>query len=136
MAEPATTTKSKGIRRLQIGLNLLVQLILIFFLVSAVNWVGFRHYKRWDVSRNQKYTLSDKTKQVVKGLKKPVKMIVFFTSGSDVLSDLERAMREHVAATESANGALTTLESPKQQTVATLDRHVHDRHAGAFERAL
>src|SRR5947208_562417 len=40
------TTKPKRIQRLQIGLNLVVQLILIFFLVSAVNWIGFRHYKR------------------------------------------------------------------------------------------
>src|SRR5713226_4761483 len=36
MAEAATTTRPKGIQRLQIGLNVLVQLILIFFLFSAV----------------------------------------------------------------------------------------------------
>jgi len=42
MAEAATTRKTKGIRRLQIGLNVLVQLMLIFFLISAVNWIGFR----------------------------------------------------------------------------------------------
>ncbi len=61
MANPADKAKPRKIHRLQIGLNLLVQLILIFFLVTAVNWIGFRHYKRWDVSRDQKYALSDKT---------------------------------------------------------------------------
>jgi hypothetical protein len=41
-------------------------------------------------------------------------------------ADLVRAMREHVKGAEAPNGALTTLESSKQQTLATLDRHVHD----------
>jgi hypothetical protein len=41
-------------------------------------------------------------------------------------ADLVRATREHINATESPNGALTTLESSKQQTVATLDRHVQE----------
>ena len=44
MADPAQKPKPKKIQRLQIGLNLLVQLILIFFLLSAVYWIGFRHY--------------------------------------------------------------------------------------------
>src|SRR5260370_9692419 len=50
MADPADKAKPKKIHRLQIGLNVLVQPILTFFLVPAVNWLGFRHYKPWDVS--------------------------------------------------------------------------------------
>ncbi|MEY2543516.1 MAG: hypothetical protein QOE81_977, partial [Verrucomicrobiota bacterium] len=46
MADVTGKPKPKKIQRLQIGLNVLVQFILIFFLVSAVNWIGFRHYKR------------------------------------------------------------------------------------------
>jgi hypothetical protein len=40
----------------------------------------------------------------------------------DVLRNLSRALRQHIANTESAGGALTTL---KQQTLATLDHSVH-----------
>src|SRR6266516_2809741 len=76
MAE--VTTKPKKIQRLQIGLNLLVQLILIFFLIIAVNWIGFRHYKRWDVSRDQKYALSDKTKRFLNTIKGKVRINVLF----------------------------------------------------------
>jgi gliding motility-associatede transport system auxiliary component len=83
------------IHRLQIGTNVLVQIIATVLIFGMVNYLAFNHFKRWDVSRNQKYTLSDKTKLVVKGLKKPVKMIVFFTSGSDVLSDLENLLKEY-----------------------------------------
>lgn len=45
------------------------------------------------------------------------------------LEVLLRAIREHVTLAESPNGALATLASPHQDTVATLDRRVkHLRH--------
>src|SRR5437588_12153247 len=95
MAGPATTTKSKGIRRLQIGLNLLVQLILIFFLVSAVNWFGFRHYKRWDVSRDQKYALSDKTKRFLSTIKGKIRITVFFSPTTPISGDVASLLTEY-----------------------------------------
>src|SRR5438105_15090883 len=78
MPEVAEKPKAKGIQRLQIGVNVLAQLILIFFLFCAVNWIGFRHYKRWDVSRDQKYALSDKTKRFLDSIKGKMRVTVFF----------------------------------------------------------
>src|SRR5438093_7963213 len=92
MAE--VTTKPKKIQRLQIGLNLLVQLILIFFLVSAINWIGFRHYKRWDVSRDQKYALSDKTKSFLNSTKGKVRIKVFFSPNTQISGDVLRLLNE------------------------------------------
>src|SRR5438105_14739917 len=87
-------TKPKKIQRLQIGLNLLVQLILIFFLVSAVNWLGFRHYKRWDVSRDQKYALSDKTKRFLNTIKGKVRITVFFSPNTPITVDVQNLLTE------------------------------------------
>ncbi len=94
MADPAKT-KPKKIRRLQIGLNLLLQLILIFFLVSAVNWFGFRHYKRWDVSRDQKYALSDKTKRFLDTIKGKVRITVFFAPTTPITTDVANLLTEY-----------------------------------------
>src|SRR5437588_7198181 len=88
-------TKPKKIQRLQIGLNLLVQLILIFFLVSAVNWLGFRHYKRWDVSRDQKYALSDKTKRFLNSIKGKVRITVFFSPNTPISGDVASLLTEY-----------------------------------------
>jgi hypothetical protein len=33
--------------------------VLILFVVAMVNSFAFRHYARWDFSRDQKYALSD-----------------------------------------------------------------------------
>src|SRR5205809_7275243 len=95
MADATTTTKAKGIQRLQIGLNLLVQLILIFFLIIAVNWIGFRHYKRWDFSRDQKYALSDKTKRFLNTIKGKVKIIVFFSPNVPIANDVQNLLTEY-----------------------------------------
>src|SRR2546425_10659287 len=89
------TTKPKRIQRLQIGLNLVVQLILIFFLVSAVNWIGFRHYKRWDVSREQKYALSDKTKRFLNTIKGKVRITVFFSPNTPIAVDVQNLLTEY-----------------------------------------
>src|ERR1700736_5973301 len=95
MAEVTEKAKPKKIHRFQIGLNVLVQLILIFFLVSAVNWIGFRHYKRWDVSRDQKYTLSDKTKRFLHTIKGTVRITVFFSPSAPVSADVSSLLTEY-----------------------------------------
>src|SRR6266404_4749957 len=95
MAEPETKTKRKGIQRLQIGLNLLVQLILIFFLLVSVNWIGFRNYKRWDVSRDQKYALSDKTKRFLNSIKGKMRITVLFSPNTPISGDVANLLTEY-----------------------------------------
>jgi len=87
--------KPKKIQRLQIGLNILVQLVLIFFLITAVNWIGFRHYKRWDVSRDQKYALSDKTKRFLDSIKGKVRITVFFSPNTPISGDVASLLTEY-----------------------------------------
>src|SRR5437667_1840189 len=89
------TTKPKRIQRLQIGLNLVVQLILIFFLVSAVNWLAFRHYKRWDFSRDQKYALSDKTKRFLDSIKGKIRVTIFFAPTTPITADVQNLLTEY-----------------------------------------
>jgi hypothetical protein len=66
------------IKRFQIGLNVIVQVVILTVIVLFVNYVSFRHFKRWDFSRSQKFALSSQTTTLLKSLTKPVKAIVFF----------------------------------------------------------
>lgn len=95
MADATEKPKPKKIQRLQIGLNLLIQFILIFFLLSAVNWIGFRHYKRWDFSRDQKYALSDKTKRFLNTIKGKVRITVFFSPTTPISGDVSSLLTEY-----------------------------------------
>ena len=40
---------------LQIGLNVIVQIGIVLVLAAMVNYLGFEHYRRWDLSRDKKY---------------------------------------------------------------------------------
>ena len=98
LQEPPTETrptKTVAIKRLQIGVNVIIQLIVVALLVGMVNYLSFNHFKRWDLSRSQKYVLSDQTKRLLTGLKKPVHAVVFFASGSEIYVDAVALLREY-----------------------------------------
>jgi ABC-type uncharacterized transport system involved in gliding motility auxiliary subunit len=52
--------------------------VLVFLgILIAVNYLSFRQNKRWDLTKNQQYTLSDQTVKLLKNLDSPVKFLVF-----------------------------------------------------------
>src|SRR6266480_235450 len=93
----ALTREKKVIRisRFQIGVNVVVQMALLLALVLMANYLSFNHFKRWDFSRNQKYLLTDQTKQLLAGLKKPVKAVMYFSSAQDIYGDVDALLREY-----------------------------------------
>jgi ABC-2 type transport system permease protein len=95
MPDEATKPGPKKIGRLQIGFNVLVQVILALFLIAMVNSLAFRHYKRWDFSRDQKYALSDKTKRFLQTIKGKVRITVFFSPNTPITSDVQSLLTEY-----------------------------------------
>ena len=92
--EPRTRRKTK-IGRVRIGLNVVVQIVLILFLAAMVNSLAFKHYKRWDLSRDQKYALSDKTKRFLNSLKGKMRITVFFSPSTPITSDVQNLLTEY-----------------------------------------
>src|SRR5213075_2057675 len=87
--------RSKKIHRVQIGFNVLAQIVLILFLAVMVNSIAFKHYKRWDFSREQKYALSDKTKRFLKTLKSKMRVTVFFSPNTPIAADVQNLLTEY-----------------------------------------
>src|ERR1044071_4196040 len=85
----------KNIGRIRIGLNVLVQIVLILFLVAMVNSYAFKHYARWDFSRDQQYTLSDKTKRFLDTLKGKMRITVFFAPNTPITADVQNLLTEY-----------------------------------------
>jgi gliding motility-associatede transport system auxiliary component len=83
------------IGRVRIGLNVLVQIVLILFLAAMVNSFAFKHYKRWDFSRDQKYALSDKTKRFLDTLKGKMRIMVFFSPNTLITADVQNLLTEY-----------------------------------------
>src|SRR5947208_15545736 len=87
--------RSKKIHRVQIGFNVLAQIVLILFLAVMVNSIAFKHYKRWDFSRDQKYALSDKTKRFLKTLKGKMRVTIFFSPNTPIAVDVQNLLTEY-----------------------------------------
>jgi len=74
-------------RSSQLGTNTTILSVVVIALLVIVNFVGFRHHKRFDLTTEKLYTLSDQTKQVVGGLQKDVTIVRFDKSPNAALDD-------------------------------------------------
>jgi len=96
MADETKKPRTRGkIGRIRIGLNVLVQIVLILFLAAMANSLAFKHYARWDLSRDQKYTLSDKTKRFLDTLKGKMRITVFFSPNTPISGDVLNLLTEY-----------------------------------------
>jgi hypothetical protein len=93
--EAMAQRRPKKIHRVRIGLNVFVQVVLILFLVAMLNSIAFKHYKRWDFSRDQKYALSDKTKRFLRTIKGKIRIIVFFSPNTSITTDVQNLLTEY-----------------------------------------
>jgi ABC-type uncharacterized transport system involved in gliding motility auxiliary subunit len=69
--------------------------VLILFVAAMVNSFAFKHYTRWDLSRDQKYALSDKTKRFLDTLKGKMRITVFFSPNTPISSDVQNLVTEY-----------------------------------------
>jgi hypothetical protein len=101
----------KKIHRLQIGLNVIVQVVLVLFLVAMVNSLAFRHYKRWDFSRDQKYALSDKTKRFLDSMPGKMRITVFFSPNTPITGDVQSLLTEYQYAAKARSTSRPLIRS-------------------------
>ena len=93
--EEPKPAKPQKIHRLRIGVNLIIQIGLLLFLAIMVNYLGFEHYRRWDLSRDKKYALSDKTKRFLETIKGKVRVTVFFSPSNPIGQDVQALLTEY-----------------------------------------
>ena len=98
MVTETTPEQKQGpqrIHRIRIGVNVLVQVALLLFLAAMVNYLGFEHYKRWDLSRDKKYALSDKSKRFLEAVKGKIRLTVFFDANNPIGQDVQNLLTQY-----------------------------------------
>ena len=68
--------RSLGRRQLKYGTNTALLVLVVLGILGAANYLVVRHPKRFDLTKDQRYSLSDQTRKVVAGLKD----VVFYLS--------------------------------------------------------
>jgi ABC-type uncharacterized transport system involved in gliding motility auxiliary subunit len=64
-------------RQARYGTLALISVVTVLAILVGINYIASRQNKRWDLTSSQQFTLSDQTRKVVQGLKRPLKMMVF-----------------------------------------------------------
>jgi len=54
-----------------------VSVLVVLGILIAVNYLSVKQNKRWDLTANRQYSLSEQTVKLLKGLEAPVKFVVF-----------------------------------------------------------
>ncbi len=103
------TNNTKGFRigRIEVGFNIIMQILLVIAGLVMLNWIGNKYYARLDWSHGKNTVLSPQTKALLAGLEKPVQAIVMFAQAGEAEADAQALLREYSFA---AKGKLTVEE--------------------------
>ena len=75
-----------------------LSVVLVVALVGMVNWLGYRHYVRGDWTSSKIYSLSEKTKNVLKGVTADVRAVVLMTPSTPLFSETKELLQRYQAA--------------------------------------
>jgi ABC-type uncharacterized transport system involved in gliding motility auxiliary subunit len=67
-------------RQARFGTLAAASVLIVLAILVAINYLGSRHNKRWDLTAARQFSLSDQTKKVLKDLKEPIHVRVFARS--------------------------------------------------------
>jgi ABC-type uncharacterized transport system involved in gliding motility auxiliary subunit len=87
--------RAVGRRQLRYGSNTLVLVTAVLAVLGLVNYVAARNTKRFDLTKGQRYSLSDQTRKVAAGLKDEIK-ITYFQRQAEMVRGQDR-LREYEA---------------------------------------
>jgi ABC-type uncharacterized transport system involved in gliding motility auxiliary subunit len=72
-----------GGRQARLGTLASASVIVVLAILVAINYLGARRNKRWDLTAAKQFSLSDQTRKVLQDLKQPVHIRVFARAGEE-----------------------------------------------------
>jgi ABC-type uncharacterized transport system involved in gliding motility auxiliary subunit len=82
-------------RQVMYGGNALLMSVAFLGILVTLNFLAARYHKRFDLTENKRYTLSQETVQILNSLQEPVKVTGFFTPDDPRRSDVEDLLKEY-----------------------------------------
>jgi ABC-type uncharacterized transport system involved in gliding motility auxiliary subunit len=102
-------------RQARYGTLSAVSVLIVLGILVAINYIGSRQNKRWDLTANQQFSLSDQTRNVLKKLDSPLQIMVF--DKEDGFQRFKDKLREYEY---SSNKVSTEYVDPdKKPTIAS-----------------
>lgn len=101
-------------RQARYGTLSIVSVIVVLGILAGLNYIATRQNKRWDLTSNKQFTLSDQTTKILQGLKEPLKMIAF--EQADRMSRFRDRLQEY--AQQSRQVSVEYLDPDKEPGLA------------------
>ena len=124
MTGVARDDKAATRRGLLQGTTLGAGVLLVAALLVLVNYFGWKYWKRFDWTSSQLYSLSDKSKGVLKELDRDIEVVVFMTPGSQLyvpVTELLRATRRRRAASRCGRSTPSAIRSRRKRLLEKYD---------------
>ncbi len=83
--------------RIAVASSATAGIILAVALAGMVTWLSYRHYVRADWTSSKIYSLSDKTKNVLKGIKDEVRVVVLMTPTTPLFTETKELLSRYEA---------------------------------------
>ncbi len=83
-----------SVRSVRAGTSAVGVLLAAALLIGA-NYLSYRHWKRFDWTKTQIYSLSEQTRKIVEGLKAPVRVTVFMTGESRLFQPVKELLSRY-----------------------------------------
>src|SRR5262249_9350013 len=106
--------------RTQSRLAAAASIALTVAIAGMVNYMAARHFRRSDWTRAQIYSLSDKTRAILSGLDKDLKITVFMIPGNDVYQFTDELLTQFRRYAPAGRLAIEMLDIDKQRDQAEL----------------
>ncbi len=106
------------------GSTLSLGIVMAVVLFAMVNYLSYRHYKRFDWTESKLYSLSEKSENVVAGLDREVEAILFLSPDSELYAAVDELLSRY-AAVNPAYFKKRTIDAVKNRLEAQrlIDQH-------------
>ena len=82
-------------KSLKYGLNAFTLSAIILLIIVIINFFSHQYNLRLDLTKSEKYSLSEQTKKVLRGLKNEIKIICFFQEEAQGKTSLKELLKEY-----------------------------------------
>jgi len=78
----------------------IIGIVLAVALTAMVNWLAARHYLSADWTSSKMYSISDKTRNILAGLKEEIRVVVFMVPESPLYDQVHQLLNRYAAASD------------------------------------
>ncbi|MEK7288964.1 MAG: Gldg family protein, partial [Planctomycetota bacterium] len=103
-------------RKALVGTNVAVMSVFAAAIFAVVGFLNARHYERFDLTLSGKYSLSTKTKNILKGLDKPLVITTLFNPGEMFYEQIVDVLKEY--AYHSGKIKIESIDPMRNRTAA------------------